>query len=333
MNSSVKETSLTIAVDWGTSHLRAYLCEPQPQQSSSVPALKLLAVRTGEGVTKVKQGFEHELFAVIQPWLDEFGTLPITLAGQIGSSIGWQETAYVSCPLAADDVRSQTYRFTCRGYDIAIVPGATCVHDNGVRDAMRGEELQVFGWLQQAPEHQIGEHLVCLPGTHTKWVKVSDGAIQVFKTALTGELYDMLSHQSVLIQERSATLDFATFEEGVNFTLNSGSGSFCHGLFSVRSKQLFGELTPTHSQSYLSGILIGTDVRAALNASEWDLQGRLSLQNPALQHIQHVNPIRKVSVIGSQQVSDCFTRALQLAGLEVQTYNEQQITIQGFAAL
>lgn len=306
-----------IAVDWGTSHLRAYLCSYTDSASSvNAQALTLQASKTGAGVLKVTRDFETELFAVLQPWLDEHGTLPIIMMGQIGSNIGWQETPYLACPVTPSDVAAHCVHFDSRSHQIAIVPGVSCTHNNGMRDVMRGEEIQVLGWLQHSPAHQVGEHIVCLPGTHTKWVRVTNGQIQVFKTALTGELFDLLSHGSVLIQQHSDEFDFATFEQGVRFTLESGSGSFSHGLFSVRSKQLFGELAPHNSQAYLSGILIGSDVRAALNATEWSLAKGAH-----------------VSVIGSKQVSNCFAKALQLAGMSTTLYSEKQTSLNGIAVV
>lgn len=308
---------LLIAVDWGTSHLRAYLCsQPPPTQANSGNELVLKEWKKGAGVLKITQDFESELFNVLQPWLDEHGKLPIIMMGQIGSSIGWQETPYLQCPVSPSDVASHCVYFECRSHQIAIVPGVSCVHNNGMRDVMRGEEMQVLGWLQLSEAHQTGEHIICLPGTHTKWVRVLNGEIQVFKTALTGELFDLLSHGSVLIQQRSDTFDFATFEQGVRFTLESGSGSFSHGLFSVRSKQLFGELAPENSQAYLSGVLIGSDVRAALNATEWSL-----------------TPGAHVSVIGSKLVSNCFAKALQLAGMKTTLYSEKQTSLNGIAVV
>lgn len=314
---------LLIAVDWGTSHLRAYLCsqaegslcnQAEGSQNASSTELGLKEWKKGAGVLKVTHDFESELFNVLQPWLDEYGKLPIIMMGQIGSSIGWRETPYLECPVTPSDVAAHCVHFECRSHQIAIVPGVSCVHNNGMRDVMRGEEMQVLGWLQLSEAHQHGEHIICLPGTHTKWVRVSNGKIQVFKTALTGELFDLLSHGSVLIQQRSDTFDLNTFEQGVRFTLESGSGSFSHGLFSVRSKQLFGELAPEDSQAYLSGILIGSDVRAALNATEWSLKSGA-----------------KISVIGSKLVSNCFAKALQLAGMKTTIYSEKQTSLNGIA--
>lgn len=300
-----------IAVDWGTSHLRAYLCE-----LTSDAQLQLHQVKLGAGVSKVENGFEQELFQCIQPWLESHGNLKILMAGQIGSSIGWRETEYLPCPVTPSDIASKCLGFNAKGMDVAIVPGVSCQHTNGVRDVMRGEELQVLGWLQMDEKHQQGEHLICLPGTHTKWVKVTNGKITVFKTALTGELFDLLSNQSVLIQQQSLENDFASFEQGVLFTLKSSPGSFVHGLFSVRSKQLFDELTPIQAQSYLSGLLIGSDVRAALNAEEWQL-----------------NEVAEVSIIGSSHLAQSFAHAIQLAGITANVIDEQQATLNGFGVV
>jgi len=305
--------SMLIAVDWGTSHLRAYLCQSDRMERAK---LTLLDTKVGAGVSKVEHGFEHELFSLIQPWLDIYDDVKIVMSGQIGSSIGWQETEYLSCPVTPADVATKCLTFDVRAKSLAIIPGVTCKHDNGIRDVMRGEELQVLGWLQLSENHKTGEHLICLPGTHTKWVKVSDGKILVFKTALTGELFDLLSNQSVLIQEQSEEFDFTAFEEGVSFTLNSGNGSFSHGLFSVRSKQLFKELTPTQSQSYLSGVLIGSDVRAALNANEWELDSQ-----------------SVVSIVGSSQLTKCFAMALKQAGIKSKLFDEKESSLSGFAVV
>ena len=90
-------TSMFIAVDWGTSHLRAYLCQPDKKEVSK---LTLLDSKIGAGVSKVEHGFEHELFFLIEPWFELYGNLRVVMAGQIGSSIGWRETEYLPCPVA-----------------------------------------------------------------------------------------------------------------------------------------------------------------------------------------------------------------------------------------
>ncbi len=74
-----------------------------------------------------------------------------------------------------------------------IIPGLRCAGLTGAPDVMRGEETQVLGWLAQHPDRQQGRHLVCHPGTHAKWVVVEDGRIVRFVTAMTGEMFAVLS--------------------------------------------------------------------------------------------------------------------------------------------
>lgn len=300
-----------IVADWGTTHLRAYLC--QVNNDFSLSHLKTL---TGRGVSKVSNKFEQELFHCIKPWITEFGKLPILLSGQIGSSIGWRETSYLACPINPDEIAKSCMEFTVQQQSISIVPGLSCAHDNDHHDVMRGEELQVLGWLSQHPNHRKGSHLVCLPGTHTKWVLVRDGNIELFKTAMTGELYALLCDHSILIQKQNSQFNLNAFEQGAKYTLESKLGSFTHGLFSVRTKQLFNELSADHAASYLSGILIGTDVRAAMNATEW-----------------HLDELESVIIIGNDRLSMQFAQVLKLLNINSEIINVEQATISGYSHL
>jgi 2-dehydro-3-deoxygalactonokinase len=301
----------TIVVDWGTSHLRAYLCRELADGQ-----LQLIDKKLALGVVKCQNKFEEELFNCIGSWLDVYGNLSITLSGQIGSSIGWKETPYIACPVIPSKVAKSCLNFTVRGGNISIVPGVSCKLGNENHDVMRSEELQVLGWLSIDKSHRHGLHLICLPGTHTKWVLVNNGTIMLFKTAMTGELYDLLNHQSVLIQKPSCAFDEDSFIEGAKYTLESEFGNFSHGVFSVRSKQLFGELSEKNASSYLSGVLIGSDVRAALHASEWDIESLL-----------------KVNIIGAPQLSDCFSKTLSLQGVKSTCFNVEETTLLGFSSI
>lgn len=306
----MSQTSYIITVDWGTSHLRAYLC-----RVDSADQLELLETRLGLGVNKCTPDFENELLTCIAPWTRIYGKLPIYLAGQITSSIGWKETQYLPCPLYPAAIANSFLQFDVQGHPISVLPGVSCKDENNC-DVMRGEELQVLGWLHLNSAHKVGRHLICLPGTHTKWVLVEDGQIKLFKTAITGELYDLLCNQSVLIQKQDCVFDKEAFIKGATYTSESELGSFTHGLFSVRSKQLFGELTSDQACAYLSGILIGSDVRAAQNAEEWQL-----------------NAQDRVSVIGADDLSECFATVLGLHDISTDLFNVTKTTIAGFSAI
>jgi 2-dehydro-3-deoxygalactonokinase len=297
-----------IAVDWGTSRLRAFLCKVKSDGS-----LKLVTRSAGLGVSKSALSFEETLMECISPWEFEYGKLPLLMAGQIGSSIGWKETPYLASPISPQELAKSCVHFQCNGYDISVIPGLSCKLENNNYDCMRGEELQILGWLQLAEQNQLGRHLVCLPGTHTKWVLVEDGKIKLFKTALTGELFDLIANHSVLIQEKATVFNQEAFNSGAAFTLNSETGSLIHGLFSVRSRQLFGQLSADEATSYLSGLLIGSDVRAAMNATEWRL-----------------TKMDKVSVIGAPHLSSCFASVLNSQLIATEICQVTTTTLLGF---
>jgi 2-dehydro-3-deoxygalactonokinase len=297
-----------IAVDWGTSRLRAFLCKVKTDGS-----LKLVTRSVGLGVSKSALSFEETLMECISPWEFEYGKLPVLMAGQIGSSIGWKETPYLASPISPQELAKSCVNFECNGYNITVIPGLSCKLENTNYDCMRGEELQILGWLQLAEQNQVGRHLVCLPGTHTKWVLVEDGKIKLFKTALTGELFDLIANHSVLIQEKATVFNQEAFNSGAVFTLNSETGSLIHGLFSVRSRQLFGQLSADEATSYLSGLLIGSDVRAAINATEWNL-----------------TKMDKVSVIGAPHLSSCFSSVLNSQLIATEICQVTTTTLLGF---
>ncbi|TWX72458.1 2-dehydro-3-deoxygalactonokinase [Colwellia sp. C1TZA3] len=300
-----------ITVDWGTSHLRAFLCEVNTDKT-----LTLKDDANGLGVNKVVNSFEQTLFDCIDHWVVQHGKLPIYMMGQIGSSIGWKETEYLPCPTKLGNLSSKCTNFVCSGHKITILPGLSCRLKNDNYDVMRGEELQVLGWLQLNLQHFSGTHLLCLPGTHTKWVFIKAGAIELFKTAMTGELFDLLTNHSILIKKNHATFDSASFKKGADFTLKSELGSFTHGLFSVRSKQLFGELTDSQASSYLSGLLIGSDVRAAMNAEEWQL-----------------SELGEITIIGTTHLSQQFSQVLNMHGIKTNICKMTEMTLLGFNAV
>lgn len=300
-----------IGIDWGTTHLRAYLCD-----ISTSGDTHLIAVEKGLGVSKQLLSFEDSLFDCIDPWLKLYGKLPIYLCGQIGSSIGWHEAPYLPCPINPHKIKNDFLSFIVRGHKVSIIPGISCCLGENDFDVMRGEELQILGWLKLNPTHQKGQYLLCLPGTHTKWVLLVDGEIQLFKTAMTGELFDLLSTQSILIQKNGSSFNLDSFLNGANKTLNSELGAFSHSLFSVRSKQLFSKLNENNAASYLSGFLIGSDVRAAINALQWNMQN-----------------FQSIEIIGAPHLSDCFAQVLSLKNIKSRVHNVEKITLLGFSGL
>lgn len=303
--------SYVIAIDWGTSHLKAHLCQVNSDQS-----LTAIGFKQGAGVSKVVDSFEQELSRCIFDWIGQYGKLPILMAGQIGSSIGWQEAPYLPCPASAQMLAEQCLAFEFEHHQVFIVPGLSCEHLDGNKDVMRSEEIQILGWLDSEPHHKHGKHILCLPGTHTKWVLVDEGKITTFKSAMTGELFNILSNHSILIQEKSDELNIDVFKQGATYTLKARSGNFSHGLFTVRSKQLFNQIQPKDACSYLSGILIGSDVRAALFANEWQISGDSC-----------------VEIIGSSQLATCYQSAFALHNVNANVCSINALTVAGFSLI
>lgn len=300
-----------ITVDWGTSFLRAYLCEITGQNN-----LRLIDTKIGRGVCKCDRNFEQELMSCIEGWEPTYGKLPVFMAGQIGSSIGWKEAQYLPCPLTPIDVAFGCFNFEVNGYEINIVPGASCQFPDESFDVMRGEEVQILGWMQLNLAHQSGTHIVCLPGTHTKWVLIKEGVIQYFKTAMTGELFDILSNRSLLIEEPNDELNIEAFTEGAEHVLQGEAGGFSHDLFSVRSKQVMDQLGKQQAESYLSGILLAADVRAASQSHYWNFQ-----------------QVDSIHIVGSAKLSDCFAKVLTLMGYKNEIYDAKQTSLLGFASI
>ena len=251
-----------IAVDWGTTNRRAYLVDSE--------GVMVDEMEDDLGVTSVPSGgFPEAVTDIFQ----RFGKRPMLLAGMVGSNRGWREVPYIPCPAGTIDLARQ---LSWIDDSIAIVPGVSIVSD-GRADVMRGEEVQVFGLLARSGFGSNGT--VCHPGTHTKWIKLQSGKIADFRTVMTGELFSLLREHSILapLLQQPPQAD-AAFLAGVDAAI--AEGALGADLFSVRAKVLLSQMDEGDAPSYVSGLLIGCDLRAGLPlAGEEDIVvlGRPSL--------------------------------------------------------
>lgn len=300
-----------ICVDWGLSRFRAALCAFADGVSLVQDTLN------GPGVMSSRRAIEETLFEMIAPWTCDHGAVPILLSGGVWSNIGWRNTPYLACPFDPQNLSSHCTTFEARGRDIVIVPGLECTNSFGEADTMRSEELQILGWLQSEQSGTAGDRLMCLPGTHTKWVTIKDGRIQSFQTAVTGELYGLLSEHSILLAQNGEPAgqeiesDDAFFL-GVAAGREAG-GNLSHALFSTRSRQLTGELDVDGAESYLSGMLIAADVMGA---------------------IESLQPLpESVFLVGEPALCAHFSRALQAFGLKSETMDGNDAALRGFSVI
>lgn len=239
---------MLVAVDWGTSSLRAALLDDGGRVLEERSAARgILTVDPG--------GFPAVLQSLCGDWRKD-GSRTL-ISGMAGSRQGWVEAPYCPCPAGALELASRlTWVEPGR---TAIVPGLSCEHD-GVPDVMRGEETQVLGALAILGRDDA---TLVLPGTHSKWVQVRERRITAFRTFMTGELYGLLRTHSILARTLPAEdgpLDEAAFLQGV--ALAGTAGSLLSTAFSTRALALFDRLPALAMPSYLSGLVIGEELRA-----------------------------------------------------------------------
>ena len=252
-----------LALDWGTSVLRAYLLGDG--------GVVLEERRERWGIMNLPEGgFVGALQGIAGDWRAAAPDLSVIACGMVGSAQGLREAPYTPCPAGEDALASALLAVeVAPGFRLHIVPG---VRRDGERpDVMRGEETQVVGVLARAPELAANALLV-MPGTHSKWVQVEDGRIVDFHTYMTGELFALLSEHSILgCPARSAPASDGppaneAFERGVTSIRDQLETSATAMLFSARALVLTGRLRAKDSLEYLSGLLVGEELRSGFAA-------------------------------------------------------------------
>jgi len=237
-----------IGVDWGTTSFRAAL------MSGEGDILDHTAGTDGL-LSVVDRNFEGVLERGIGRW-DPACALPVIASGMVTSRTGWRETAYLPCPAGADELASAlTQLTTAKGRRIAFVTGLSYRHDDGSPDVMRGEETQIAGLAL------AGTRLAVMPGTHSKWVRVEDGRITAFRSAMTGDAFAALKDHTVL---KLTTSDWTTspeaFAAGVAVGAADGGAGLLGKLFRQRAGSLMGDFPANQTAERLSGLLIGAEI-------------------------------------------------------------------------
>jgi 2-dehydro-3-deoxygalactonokinase len=240
-----------IGVDWGTTSLRAWRLD----RAGSVIASRAAP----QGIMAITdRQFEPVLRSIVGDWLAA-GEDRVLLCGMIGSRQGWHEVAYLPCPAGIDEIAATIAPIAFTGATVGIVPGLTTLDANGVADIMRGEETQILG----AMGRDDAPHAICLPGTHSKWAAVSGGRIERFSTYMTGEMFAALAQHTILARTiEPGAIDPAAFIAGV--ARASDAGGLLHHAFGVRTQVLRQGMREASAYAYLSGLLIGHELNAAL---------------------------------------------------------------------
>lgn len=286
-----------IAVDWGTSNLRAYAMRGETclTEASSDEGMGQLA----------RDAFEGALLRLIGPWLAAGRVTPVIACGMVGSRQGWREAPYRAVPCAPTEAGALMEVPTLDArISVWLVPGLKQVSPP---DVMRGEETQIAGALALMPGF---DGVICLPGTHSKWTQVSAGEAVSFQTYMTGEMFSLLSRQSVLRHGMAGDgWDDEAYDNAVSDAL-SRPEKIGARLFALRAEGLLADLPPGSARAKLSGLLIGLELAGA--RPYWLGQ--------------------QVAIIGAEALSASYARALQAQGVPVRLLSARDTVLAGLTA-
>lgn len=236
-----------VAADWGTSNLRLWAM-------AGLEVVEMRASDRGMGAMTGPADFAAELARMTEGW----GALPVIACGMVGARQGWVEVPYRAVPCLATPTLTPVPGDP-GGRPVLIAGG---VMQQTPPEVMRGEETQIAGVLAAQPDF---DGIICLPGTHTKWARISAGEIVNFQTVMTGEIYALLSRQSVLrfsLSDGDVDPESPAFRDALATALSQPHLAWAK-LFQLRAAGLVGEPAPTQATERLSGTLIGLDLGAA----------------------------------------------------------------------
>jgi 2-dehydro-3-deoxygalactonokinase len=292
-----------ILADWGTSRFRAFVVDD---------GRIVDRVSSDEGISALREGQHRDVFLKhCRPWLEREPAAPVALVGMVGSKEGWRMAPYAQCPAGPEEIaRAMIEVEIGEGRKGRIVPGLSCEPQAGAVDVMRGEETLCLG-------AGVIDGLVCLPGTHPKWVEMKHGRVARFATYFTGEMYALLRHHSMVGRPATEPEDPAGFERGLEAAeRNSGrSGArvgLLHLIFGARAAAVTGRLPSAELGPYISGLLTGDEINGAFGLFD--------------------KP-REVTAIGAEERVALFGRALARHGIAVVTKDPEEALVAGIARI
>lgn len=271
------------AVDWGTSSFRVWLLDAE--------GAIVAETRSDEGMMKAREiGFSKVLEGHLAK-LDAGSDLPVIVCGMAGAKQGWLDAAYVDTPARLDDLIAAAV--PVEGVRNARILPGVAQRDAAKPDVMRGEETQLLGAMGEAGEGG----LFCLPGTHSKWVEISERTITRFATYMTGDVYAGIAGGTILKLALEgigkAEPSDPAFADAVLSAMEAPA-DVTSRLFAVRAGPLLGLVQPSEAPARLSGELIGLELAGAR---------------------QRFGDISAVRLVGSGYLSDLYAAAFGVAGI------------------
>lgn len=267
MHTALTNPPVLIALDWGTSSLRAYAMGPGGQVLGSRRSEHgVMHLPAGPDIHTPSEAFEAALQSLCGDWLTSHPDARLIACGMVGSAQGWREARYRDVPARASELAMAiTAIERPGGQTLHVVPGL--LQSGELPNVMRGEETQIAGVLQSLTDEGPAPSrlVVGLPGTHTKWAWIERSAVTRFETFMTGEVYAALSRHTILgrTMVNGAPHDESAFTRGLSVARSARSAlGVLSTVFSVRTLGLTGQLAGSAQSDYLSGLLIGHEVAA-----------------------------------------------------------------------
>lgn len=293
-----------VGIDWGTSNLRAWLV--------SVDGSIISSAQSDDGMSSLNS---TQYPRILSGLLEKFNLsseikIDVWISGMAGARQGWMEAPYITVPALLRDLDAGAVNppNAPGAANVRILPGLS--QSNGHEDVMRGEETQLLGLLALNPQF---EGVVCMPGTHCKWVEIQRGTVTRFATAMTGELFAVLSEHSVLRHSLNGDSEGPGLEQGIADGLNAGIAHperLSANLFRTRAASLLSGKGPDWCSGYLSGLLVGSEV-----AAHRDWIGTMP-----------------VALLGSERLSRLYGSALAMLGANSHSYDVGAATRAGLSA-
>lgn len=288
-----------VCVDWGTSSLRLW----KMSSANEVLAKR----RSKEGMSTLAR---DQFDAVLERHLSAMSVgsdVPVVICGMAGAAQGWQEVPYFDLPARLAEIAAAAVTVNANDRDVRILPGLA-QRPPASPDVIRGEETMLLG----AELLGKAEGLFCLPGTHSKWIAVSEGSVSSFSTVMTGEVFALLSQHSTLSHFlKAVSVDYANseaFKSGVEDALEKPE-AMLSALFSIRSTPLLlGTGKAAEMPSRLSGLLIGSEVA--------------SMKDRAAGSVQ---------LIANGSLAVAYTKALGIAGIQTILLNAEELVLAGLS--
>ena len=285
-----------IAVDWGTSSFRAYLIENEIVSDR---------IETQDGMKFISQNdFEIVFIKLIEKWLIKDQSIEVLASGMLGARQGWFEAPYEIVPCDLNNIKYITPIVNDKRFTLKIFSGISQINEP---DVMRGEETQVAGFFYDNPSFKGS---ICLPGTHSKWIKVDNSYIEKFKTFMTGELFEVISKYTVLKHSiLSEDIDKNEFVKSVEIIIKNPE-NIGSALFQLRADDLINSQGNIIYQSRLSGYLLGLELLGS--AEFWENKNIVLIGNKVLVELYSFVLKNKVT-----SIKECISDEMVFKGLKL----------------